>query len=1521
MNLNQLMLEIKRLQIKLKVEDGNLRFSAPKDTLNPTIKQALKEHKASLIDFMERKTQLSVAQPSIVTDESSKIRAEKPDGALSFAQQRLLFMSQISDATAAYNIPAAYRFKGQLKIDALQSSINALVMKHTSLRTCFSYGNGHFIRHIADTVEAPINIVDLTAFDKQTREIKLSAIISEQANEEIDTTVAPLMRVTLVKLAENEHAFLLTKHHLISDGWSFKVMWKDLWQYYLALESGLNISVTPANFDYTDFIKWQEGWMEGNEFNRQKDYWVSQLQDCPEFIELPTDRPRPKVPDYVGDALHFELPVKLIETFNKLGTQCGASLYMTMLTAFYILLNKYTGQDDILVGTPVANRRRQEWEEVIGLFANVLVLRQKMTPDTTFKQLLSAVRETSLSAYEHQDFPFEKVVQYLQPERNLSYSPLFQVMFALEEQEAEVGTGNLTIEPLHRDADAAKFDITLTILRSEKSATAAIGYCTALFDKATIEGFFQHYLNLLTDIVSNVNKPISQLSILSEPEIQVLTGEWNQTSAVLADQNNIVDTIFTQCQKTPEEIAVVFEDQALSFKALEASVEIFSQHLLKAGVKPEARVGILLDRMPQTIVVMLAIMKVGGAYVPLDSNYPRHRIQSIIQDAELMLLVTSNSLPSEGLAEDTEKLIFENCQNAPEQHFEAPVVYPENLAYVIYTSGSTGKPKGVMVTHHNVLNLFTGLDSSLSNALQDVNNRPTMRALTSISFDISVLELLWTLARGHQVLLEKDHFNALSHLASNVAQSKRPLLNASTKGMDFSLFYFASDSDHLQDKYKLLMEGAAFADANDFSAIWVPERHFHAFGGHFPNPSVAAAAVAATTKKIQIRAGSCVVPLHHPVRVAEEWSMVDNLSNGRAAIAFASGWHFNDFVLAPDNFEQRHKVMRESINSIRKLWAGESIEFKNGKGEQVPVRIKPDPVNKELPIWITAAGHPDTFKYAGEIGANLLTHLLGQTLSELQEKIAIYRQARADNGFDSDEGKVTLMMHTFLSDNSAEVEATVEKPFKDYLRNSLNLLRPVAESQGMDTDADFEAVVNAGFKRYSKSSALFGTPEACLGLVDEIAAIGVNEVACLIDFGVEQDKVIDSFTHIDRLKNLARSNDLNDKKHSVEPKIINQQASHIQCTPSFAKLLLEQPSMEQMLKSVQGFYVGGEALTPALASELKDKISGELFNMYGPTETTVWSAIHQVQGNECSIGKPVANTQLYVLDEQFQLVPVGVKGELFIGGEGVTRGYRSRPDLTAERFLPDPFGGIPGQRLYRTGDAVRRLTDGTMEYLARLDNQVKVRGFRVELGEIESALLNHDSVKDAVVIVHTNDSQQGSIFAYVVSKSGEALDKESLLTYIRSALPDYMVPSNLFILPSIPVTPNGKIDRKALPTAPDIPERVTQLVPAGNVVEAKLVDIWKGLLKLDAVGVNENFFEIGGHSLLLGQLQQQLTNEFTLTIKLIELFNYPTIKSLAARIKQDKSAPASIRATRRHQDNKVAVNEMRKQMRMRKHRG
>ncbi|MEQ5869269.1 LLM class flavin-dependent oxidoreductase [Sagittula sp. NFXS13] len=953
-----------------------------------------------------------------------------------------------------------------------------------------------------------------------------------------------------------------------------------------------------------------------------------------------------------------------------------------------------------------------------------------------------------------------------------------------------------------------------------------------------------------------------------------------------------------QVARTPDAAALIFEDVHLSYTELNARANRVAHLLRDMGVGPDSVVGLCVGRSVDMMVGALGILKAGGAYLPMDPSYPADRLEHFVEDSGAQVIVTQaameQALPrhaAQVLVLDAEPRLAEMADTDP-----VPLSGPEHLAYMIYTSGSTGKPKGVMVEHRNAVNFYVGMD-------QHIPTPGVWLAVTSLSFDISVLELFWTTARGLTVVLTGDEDRGL------ISNGPMP----SVGGMEFSLYYWGNDDGAGRDKYKLLLDGAKFADDNGFVAVWTPERHFHAFGGPYPNPSVTGAAVAGVTRNIGVRGGSVVAPLHHPARIAEEWAVIDNLTNGRAGMAIASGWQPDDFVLRPENTPPENKpAMMRDLDIVRRLWRGEAVSFPRQDGSLHEVVTQPRPVSKELPVWVTTAGNPATWIEAGKAGCNVLTHLLGQSVDEVGEKIKLYHAALREAGHDPADFKVSLMLHTFIAETREQAREIARGPMKDYLNSAAGLIkqyawafpafkRPEGAQNAFDLQLDgleaeeLDAILDYAFERYFNDSGLFGTVEDALARVEQVKDIGVTEVACLIDYGIDPQVVLDGLRPLAEV--VAQANEeraLADDDFSIAAQIVRHGVTHLQCTPSMARMIAMNDEARFALKGVQHLFLGGEPLPGALVQEFAEITGATVTNMYGPTETTIWSSCTRAAPGEAvvNVGLPLANQQMYVLDDDQQPVGIGQEGELWIGGEGVTRGYWHRPDLTAERFVANPFGA---GRMYRTGDLVRRRPDGKLDFVGRVDNQVKLRGYRIELGEIEACLEAIEGVTQAVVVAREDVPGDVRLVGYY---TGTAQEETTLKTAIARDLPSFMVPGRFVSLQRFPLTPNKKVDRKALPVPTSVatpmvaapipvaskPEAsTTQVAPAE--VEARVAAIWTRFLGVAGPKGSDNFFDLGGHSLLAVQVHRALREELgAAKLSITDIFRLPRLADLSARV-------------------------------------
>lgn len=982
---------------------------------------------------------------------------------------------------------------------------------------------------------------------------------------------------------------------------------------------------------------------------------------------------------------------------------------------------------------------------------------------------------------------------------------------------------------------------------------------------------------------------LAGLSVLSQAETSVYAGALAATARDYDRARTIPAAILAQAMRTPDAVSVIAGETRLSYADLAARAGRIASTLRGMGVGRGSLVGLACRRTVDMVAGALGIQLAGAAYVPMDPAYPSDRLALYAEDSGCPVIVTESAV-EEALPKGPKLLVLDTDPRLSAASATSPTDGPtaEDPAYVIYTSGSTGRPKGVVVSHRNALNFFAGMDDVLG------TDAGTWLAVTSLSFDISVLELFWTLTNGFTVVLADD--------SARVRPSGGTGINP--RKMEFSVYYWGNDDLPGPSKYELLLEGAKFADANGFCAVWTPERHFHAFGGPYPNPSVTGAAAAAVTKNIGVRAGSIVAPLHHPARIAEEWAIIDNLTNGRAGLAFASGWQPDDFVLRPENTPPANRqALFDSLDQVRRLWRGEAVEFPRKDGSPFAVKTQPRPVSKEVEVWVTTAGNPETWRDAGRMGAHVLTHLLGQSIAEVADKVKLYRKALAEAGHDPSKYKVTLMLHTFLASDREAAREVAREPMKNYLRSAAGLIKQYAwafpafkKPQGvanpMDIDLgslapdELEAILDFAFLRYFDDSGLFGTVDDAVRRVEELKAIDIDEVACLIDYGIPTQVVLDGLKLVAEVLRITNSGAEDDA--TMAGLIQRHAVTHLQCTPSMARMLAEDEGARAALKGLKQMLVGGEALMGRLAGDLSGLIGAPVLNMYGPTETTIWSSVEATTGAEgvVNIGQPIANTALYVLDDAQVPVADGVAGELWIGGEGVAQGYFQRPDLTADRFRPDPFAGTG--RMYRTGDLVRRRPDGKLDYLGRADFQVKIRGHRIELGEIETTLEATPGVRQAVVIAREDQPGDVRLVGYVTADGG--VDELALKAALAEHLPDVMVPAHIVRLDTFPLTPNGKVDRKALPApfaspAPVAVAAVAKPVALEGGIEETIAAVWARVLGVPQVGRSDNFFTLGGHSLLAVQAHREMKvalNSDRLAIT--DIFRFPVVSALAAHI-------------------------------------
>ncbi|MDY6946861.1 MAG: amino acid adenylation domain-containing protein [Pseudomonadota bacterium] len=1294
------------------------------------------------------------------------VAVERDQWPLSYAQERLWFLEQLGLVGAAYNMAATIQLEGRLDIAALERSFCELIRRHETLRTRFEAVDGQAMQRIDAPVDFEVPVLDLSALPTPAEEREVRSLGREEALRPFDLQLGALLRVRLLRLSDEKHVMLVTMHHIISDGWSMGVLIREIGALYEAFSRGQSASLPSLPIQYVDYSLWQREWLSGETLRQQMHYWKAKLAGAPAALSLPTDRARPAVQSFQGAMLPFAVPKELSDALTELSRREGVTLYMLLLAAFQTLLSRWSGQQDVAVGTLIAGRRRRELEDLIGFFVNTLVLRTDLSGNPSFQQLLGRVKEVALGAYAHQDLPFEKLVAELQPERDLSRQPLFQVSFIFQNVPQEtLSLPGLVLRNMPSEHVTTMFDLSLYVSEGATGLQAYAEYSTDLFDGSTISRFAEQFIRLLESIVERPQSRLSELPVLGGTERETLLVRWNDTVAEYRRDRCIHDLIAEQAQRTPSAVAVVDAAGSLSYGELNSRANQLAHHLIRMGVGPERIVALCMERSADMLVSLLGVLKAGAAYLPLDPSYPTERLSYMLADANCNVVLTQarHAAVLRSIQEATQSTtelsrpdvsrIGRHVVNVDaeweqiarcERSEPVSAVAPDNIAYLIYTSGSTGKPKGVMVGHRSVVSFLNSMATQPS-----VRPADLLLSVTPLSFDIAGLELFLPLTAGARVCIvdrevatnpyrlsacigevgvtvmqgtpstwrmlltagwkpsrtlkvlcggESLTPDVARALAADAAEAwnlygptettiwsalyrltgqeqsipigtpidntqiyvlsdflqvqpigvageiyiggvglargylRRPGLTAERfvpslfvagerlyrtgdigrwradgqleylgrsdhqvkvrgyrielgeieaalrshagvkqalvvaredtpgekrlvayftpagpdkttalpqgaaqpsgadaqrrKALQFSLFYFADASQTVDaSKYRLYIEGAKRADQLGMAAIWTPERHFTDVAAAYPNPSVLSASLALVTERIHLRAGSVVVPLHNPVRVAEEWAVVDNLSRGRVGISFASGWVPNDFIFAPDAYAERHAVMLERVEQIRRLWRGESIPMVNGLGETCEIRSLPRPLQQELPTWLTAARSPKTFEDAGRMGTHVLTGLFGQTIEQLAANIRRYRAARAEAGLDPQTGQVSLMLHTCVAATDDEAVQAARGPLTNYFRAHAELREQVLREGGAEFSieaADIEKLIEVSVERFLKVSSLIGSPESSLHRVQELRGIGVDEIACLIDFGVPTQTVLDNLTYLARLADLSR---------------------------------------------------------------------------------------------------------------------------------------------------------------------------------------------------------------------------------------------------------------------------------------------------------------------------------------------------------------------------------------------------------------
>jgi natural product biosynthesis luciferase-like monooxygenase protein len=1408
--------------------------------------------------------------------------------------------------TGADVVQVEVRLSGQPDVERLREAWGHVIDRTPSLKLSFNWEGGEEpFGVLHDRLAVQIKEVDLSGHSGG--DDRLRDLLKEDRARGLELSEAPVFRLVIYRLGDEDHRMVWTLHHVLADGASYGLVLEDVFSLYDA-EGPADPGQLPDRPPFEPFVQWLVDRDDGGD----EDFWRELVGP----IVAPT--PLPRVPGGRTDPgaweyLRTRLDPEVTAALRDAATRSDVTLNTLVQAAWAITLSRFAGTEDVVYGAIRGGRAGtvEGAREMIGLFIETVPIPVRVEPDASVPDLLRELRDLWVAMREHEHASPADIQRWSSvPPGSLLFESVlnFQEPFWGDRVASSGEAWDGRSVDMH---NRLVFPLTVAVNAAEDLAIR-FEFDPSELDRGRLGSMLESLESILRRMSEGVDLTLSDLTRLSPAERERIVVDWNRTDRALEGPQTVHGAFEAMASKRSDDEALVSGKRTLTFGELDAQANRIARALCEAGVQVGDRVAVSVERDARLVSALLGVMKAGAAYVPVDPRYPEDRVRLMLEDSRPSAVLTDRSVQPRLPDVDAPVLVIDEPGTIDGLPDDPPAVTvgPSDLAYVIYTSGSTGRPKGVMVEHRNVVNFFLGMDDEIG-----IDPAGTWLAVTSISFDISVLEIFWTLARGYRVVLHSDRPRSK---AAQPLPSHRDRSAGTDDRIDFSLFYFSAEGEEGQeppppgrDRYRLLLEGARFADENGLSAVWTPERHFHEFGGIYPNPSVTAAALAATTRRVRIRAGSVVLPLHDPIRVAEEWSVVDNLSDGRVDLSFASGWHDRDFVLRPHAYEDRRAQMFEAIRTVRKLWRGQAVDREGPSGNTHSLRLFPRPVQPELPFWVTAGGSPDTFRKAGEAGGNLLTHLLGQKPEELKEKIRIYREAWQEAGHPGT-GHVSLMLHTFIGPDMDFVRERTRTPFRNYLRTAVGLIQAVAKGEGQDlreaklSESEMDALLDHAFDRYFETSSLMGTPDRCVEIVERMRGYGVDEIACLIDFGVEDDAVLEGLRYLPEV--LARVNGdpattgdseadaqlETSETTTVSSEILRTGATHLQCTPSQASLILAEEGADEALSRLRTLCIGGEAFPGDLARKLKERTTSEarLLNMYGPTETTIWSSVHVVGDDDLEsptvpLGSPIANTRLLVVDASGAPVPAGVDGELLIGGAGVVRGYLDRDELTAERFVESPVEEWPG-RFYRTGDLARWRDDGILEFLGRSDDQVKLLGHRIEPGEIEAALVSHPDVREAVVVLRTDDGPESArLVAYVIPRDSLP-ERSSLRAFLAERLPDVMIPAEFVGMESFPLTPNQKVDRAGLPSPSRVRSPRRPARPEGESgtpgLEGVIAGIWQEVLGVPEVGLDQNFFEIGGHSLLAVRVHSRLSRDLDGSVTLIDLFRFPTVRGLAEHL-------------------------------------
>ncbi|NRD66602.1 LLM class flavin-dependent oxidoreductase, partial [Corallococcus exiguus] len=1163
---------------------------------------------------------------------------------LSFVQERVWRLEQHLPGLSAYNLPFVLRLEGDLDADVMERGIQEVVQRHEALRTTYDTVDGRPVQRFHAHMRVPLTRVELRG-PMETREPEALRLAREDAAKPFDLVHGPVLRTTLVRLDAKRHLLISSIHHIVSDTMSIALLVQELGQLYDAFVQGKPSPLKPLPLQYADFGAWQRRGITSGRLAEQDQGWRQRLSGMPRRLDLPTDRPRSNEPIISSQRMTLDFPPALAHELVAFTRREGFTGYMTVLAAWQTLLHRYSGQTDVVVGTPIANRTRPELMPLIGYVAHSEAFRTRFTEGLTFRELLAQVRGEVADAQTRPDVPFEYLVEALIPGHDIGRGRMTDSVFVYHtgvsssETLELIGLRATLVEvpgtPVQWGSTLSA--LTLVLFESPTRVHGALEYASDLFDAATTARLMEHFQVLLGAALANPDTQVAHLPLATDDERRA----W-PTPRATPGLVPVPTALAERRARHAGATALSQGETHWTWAELGARADALAARLKALGVKAGTPVAVCLRTSPEKLAALWAVLAAGGACVALGPSDLSHLPVYALEGAPVPVLVTTRALVASVRVDAARVVYVEDVPAASEASATVAHAEPHALAWLLPTG--RGQPAWAL-GHRELAEFFTGLDTRLSPP-----DGGAWLAASEPSSDRPELEALWALTRGLRVVFPPERITArLVGLGDGGPRAK---------AMDVSLIYFANDEDTLQGpKYELLLEGAKFADANGFSAVWTPERHFHSFGGLYPQPAVVAAGLATVTKNLRLRSGSVVLPLHDPLLIAEQWSVVDNLSQGRVGLSVATGWHTQDFTFAPANYEKRRDILLEKLSTLRALWRGERFKRPAGAGSTAEVGLRPKPVQKELPVWLTATGNPETFRMAGELGAGVLTGLMSHTLEELKQKVALYRDAWRRNGHPG-RGHITCMLHTYLGDEEQEVLRTVRQPLLSYFRSSVDISTSLLQAQGI-TDVqklspdDINAVLERTFENHAKNTGLLGTVDSALRRLRDVRAADVDEVAALIDFGLDTPVVLEGLR---RLATVRERMDAEAAAHQ-EQVLVEAEAGVegllelarqsgavlLHTSARLARSLSELPGARESLSRVGALVLEGASVE--LGSALHRAAGVE-----------VWLSGDAQEGAllpRTLAERIPANLQAWVLDAAGQPVPVGVVGELALAGAGL----------------------------------------------------------------------------------------------------------------------------------------------------------------------------------------------------------------------------------------------------------------------------